>query len=107
MWRLCLLQCLKTILAPLFLERKELIENQRNSKIRSWSLQVRLTWYLSKFLPSRKEDETGSLTLSATDVDGLYNCLAKALILLGSVNSQFKAQRREQVLNKLNLWMSS
>ena len=41
------------------------------------------------------------------DVDGLYTCLSKALTLLGSVNAQYKVQRRKQVLDKLNPQMSS
>lgn len=41
------------------------------------------------------------------DVDGLYTCLSKALTLLGSANTQYKVQRRKQVLDKLNPQMSS
>ena len=40
-------------------------------------------------------------------MDGLYTYLAKALILLVSVNSQFKVQRRKQILDKMNFNMSS
>ena len=52
------------------------------------------------------EDNPGSITLSTTDVDGLHTCLSKALTLLGSVNAQFKVQRRKKVLDKLNPQMS-
>ena len=53
------------------------------------------------------EDNPGSFSIPTTDVDGLYTCLSKALSLLGSVNAQFKVQRRKQVLDKLNQQMSS
>ena len=53
------------------------------------------------------EDDSGSITLPAQDVDGLYTCLSKALTLLGSANAQYKVQRRKQVLDKLNNQMCS
>ena len=48
-----------------------------------------------------REDESSSFTLTQ-DVEGLYTCLTKALTLLGSINAQYKVQRRKQVLDKLN-----
>ena len=53
------------------------------------------------------EDDSGSITLPTQGVDGLYTCLSKALTLLGSVNAQYKVQRRKQVLDKLNPQMST
>ena len=38
------------------------------------------------------EDDSGSITLTTQDVDGLYTCSSKALTLLGSVNAQYKVQ---------------
>ena len=53
------------------------------------------------------EDDSGTITLPTQDVKGLYACLSKALTLLGSVNAQYKVQRRKQVLDKVNPQMSS
>ena len=53
------------------------------------------------------EDDSGTITLPTQDVDGLYACLSEALALLGSVNAQYKVQRRKQVLDKVNPQISS
>ena len=54
------------------------------------------------------KDDSGSISVPTQDVDGLYTCLSKALTLLGSVNAQYKVQRRKHMLlDKLNPQMSS
>ena len=61
--------------------------------------------YISSW--QENEDDSGTITLPTQDVDGLYACLSKALTLLGSVNAQYKVQRKKQVLDKVNPQMSS
>lgn len=91
-------------------EWKELI-NKESKKLQDQILDIVGSLSMAfKHVSSWQEsgkDETGSITLSPTKVDGLNTCLAKVLTLLGSVNSQFKVQWRKQVLDKLNPQMSS
>ena len=47
------------------------------------------------------KDDSGSIALPTQCVDGLYTSLSKALALLGSLNAQYKVQRKQES-DKLN-----
>ena len=48
-----------------------------------------------------RKDDSGSIALPTQCVDGLCTSLSKALTLLGSVNAQYKVQRKQES-DKLN-----
>ena len=51
--------------------------------------------------------DEGAITIEKSAVMGMFNCVKKAVMLVGDTSAQMSAKRREQVLTKLNPVLSS
>lgn len=48
-----------------------------------------------------------NITLDKASVSAMFNCVKKAILLVGDTSAQLSAKRREQVLTKLNPYLTS
>ncbi|KAL9978422.1 hypothetical protein ACROYT_G015935 [Oculina patagonica] len=79
----------------------------RNIKDKTLDVPVPLCTLYENFTMMYESLDEGAITVEKSAVMGMFNCVKKAVMLVGDTSAQMSAKHREQVLTKLNPVLSS